>query len=118
MLLPSGDQLVVPAWMLDEQHCRGMDVVERPAIALSALVALRCLIDAQPGDADFLGSLPSEASSSGGAFCESTTPGIASLGQAQPPAASADGAGALSPVAQPDAAPRRERPNPPRTGER
>jgi hypothetical protein len=33
----SGDQLVVPEWMLDEEHCRGMPIVEQPLIALSAL---------------------------------------------------------------------------------
>jgi hypothetical protein len=118
LLLPSGDQLVVPAWMLDEEHCRGMAVVERPLIALSALLALRSLIDTQPEDGGPDDSLPSEASSPGGACGEPTTPGISSLGQDQPPAASADSAGALSRVAQPDAAPNRERRNPRRTGER
>jgi hypothetical protein len=67
LLLPSGDQLVVPEWMLDEEHCRGMSVVERPLIALCALLTLRSLIDARPGDIDPHGSLTSEASSPGGA---------------------------------------------------
>ena len=117
LLLPSGDQLVVPAWMLDEEHCRGMSVAERPLIALSALLALRSLIDTQPDDGPD-DSLPSEASSPGGAFSEPTTPGISSLGQDHPPTAFADSADALPRVAQPDAAPDRERLNPHRTGER
>jgi len=95
-----------------------MAVVERPLIALSALLALRSLIDTQPDDGDPDDSLPSEASSPGGAIGEPTTPGISSLGQAQSAAASAGSAGALSRVAQPDAAPHRERRNPYRTGER
>ena len=118
LLLPSGDQLVVPEWMLDDEHCRGMSVVERPLVALSALLTLRSLIDAQPGDTDPPCSLTSEASSPGGACCEPTTPGISSLGEAQPPTASTDGTDALSRVAQPDAARNRERHNTRRGGER
>ncbi len=118
LLLPSGDQLVIPAWMLDEEHCRGMSVAERPLIALSSLVALRSLIVAQPGDADPARPLPSEASSPGGAFCEPTASGISSLGQAQPTTASSDSAGALPRVTQPDAARSSERRKPRRTGER
>jgi hypothetical protein len=48
VVLPSGDQLVVPEWMLDEDLCRGMEIVARPTPALSALVALRSLLDPQP----------------------------------------------------------------------
>jgi hypothetical protein len=93
-------------------------VVERPLIALCALLTLRSLIDAQPGDIEPHGSLTSEASSPGGACCEPTTPGISSLGQAQPPTAPPDSTGTLSRVAQPDAARNRERRNPRRRGER
>ena len=118
LLLPNGDQLVVPEWMLDEEHCRGMSVVEQPLVALSALLTLRSLIDAQPGDTDPHGSLNSEASSPGGACCEPTTPGSPSLGQAQHPTASPDSTGTLSRVAQPDAARNGERRNPRRRGER
>jgi hypothetical protein len=118
LLLPSGDQLVVPEWMLDEEYCRGMAVVERPLLALSALLTLRSLLDAQPGDTDPQGSLISEASSPGGACCEPTTPGSPSLGQAQHPTASPDSTGTLSRVAQPDAARNGERRNPRRRGER
>ncbi len=46
--LPSGGQLLVPEWMLDEDLCRGMEIVERPTLAITALVSLRDLIDAQP----------------------------------------------------------------------
>jgi hypothetical protein len=118
LLLPSGDQLVVPEWMLDEEHCRGMSVVERPLVALSALLTLRSLIDAKRCDTDPHSSLNSEASSLGGACCEPTTSGTSSLGEAQPPTASTDGTGALSRVAQPDAARNRERHNIRRGGER
>ena len=45
--LPCGDQLLVPEWMLDEEFCREMEVVERPAFELASLLALRALIDAQ-----------------------------------------------------------------------
>lgn len=45
--LPSGDQLLVPEWMLDEEFCQGMEVVERPTLQLSALLSLRALIEAQ-----------------------------------------------------------------------
>lgn len=45
--LPSGDQLLVPEWMLDEESCRGVEIVERPALHLAALLSLRALIDAQ-----------------------------------------------------------------------
>jgi hypothetical protein len=40
--LPSGDQLVVPEWMLDEELCRSMEIAARPALSLSALVSLLC----------------------------------------------------------------------------
>ena len=118
LLLPSGDQLVVPEWMLDEEHCRGMAVVERPLVALSAFLSLRSLLDAQLGDTDSPDSLTSEASSQGGACCEPTTPGSFSLGQAQHPTASQGSTVALSRVAQPDAVRNGKRRNPHRRGER
>ena len=45
--LPNGDQLVVPEWMLDEERCQGMEITMQPVVALSALQALRVLLDAQ-----------------------------------------------------------------------
>src|SRR5437667_471199 len=45
--LPSGMQILIPEWMLDEDRCRGMQVVERPTLAVAALLSLRELIDAQ-----------------------------------------------------------------------
>jgi len=45
--LPSGGQLVIPEWMLDEERCQGMQIVMQPVLAFSALQALRVLLDAQ-----------------------------------------------------------------------
>jgi len=45
--LPSGVQILIPEWMLDEELCRGMAIVERPTLAITALFALRELVDAQ-----------------------------------------------------------------------
>ena len=80
VVLPSGDQLVVPEWMLDEELCRGMEIVARPTPALSALVALRSLLDPQPLISAHTGSVASEASSPGGASSEPTTPGVSFWG--------------------------------------
>jgi hypothetical protein len=78
--LPSGDQLLVPEWMLDEELCRGMEVVERSRIPTRGAVVLG-RIDRCAEAASRLGdTVASEASSSGGAFRESTTPGCFSLG--------------------------------------
>ena len=116
MELPNGFQLVVPEWMFDEECCRGMEIVAQPVLALSALQALRALIDAQPHTFQQSGSIASEASSTGGARCEPTTPGSSSLGDSNDAGASRARADALPRVAQPDAAHRRERNN--RRGER
>jgi len=70
--LPSGGQLLVPEWMLDENLCRGMEVVERPTLAIAALLSLRDLIDAQPRIPEPSGTIASEASSPGGASDEPT----------------------------------------------
>ncbi len=78
--LPSGGQLLVPEWMLDEDLCRGMEIVERPTLAITALFALRELVDAQQWTPAPTSTVASEASSPGGAIDEPTTPGSSSLG--------------------------------------
>jgi hypothetical protein len=65
--LPSGMQILIPEWMLDEDRCRGMEIVERPTLAITALFALRDLIDAQPWTSEPSSTVASEASSPGGA---------------------------------------------------
>jgi hypothetical protein len=45
---PNGGQLLVPEWMIDEELCRGVEMVERPTLTISALLALRELVDSQP----------------------------------------------------------------------
>jgi hypothetical protein len=75
--LPSGDQLLVADWMLDEHVCYGMDVIAEPRLAIAALVELRELVDlhlAQPENA-----VASEASSAGGASREPTPSGSSFL---------------------------------------
>ena len=42
-------QLLVLEWMLDEHLCGAMEIGERPALAITALLSLRDLSDAQPG---------------------------------------------------------------------
>jgi hypothetical protein len=101
--LTSGYQLVIPDWMLDEERCRGMDVVAHPTVALSALTALRSLLDAQSPASSAPGPVASEASSSGGAH-ESTTPGSLSVGVPQHAGASGGSADTLPGVTQPHAA--------------
>ena len=108
--LTSGYQLVIPDWMLDEERCRGMDVVAHPTVALSALTALRSLLDAQSPASSAPGPVASEASSSGGAH-ESTTPGSVSVGDSKHAGASGDSAGALPGATQPHAACSRKRNN-------
>ena len=109
--LPNGFQLVVPEWMFDEERCRGMEIVEQPVLALSALQTLRELMDAQAHTSQQRGSIASEASSTGGACCEPTTPGSSSLGDSNHAGASHASADALPRVAQPDDARRFERNN-------
>jgi hypothetical protein len=36
--LPSGVQILIPEWMLDEDLCRGMEIVERPTLSIAALL--------------------------------------------------------------------------------
>ncbi len=108
--LPSGYQLVIPEWMLDEEHCQGMEIVAHPTVALPALLALRSLLDAQPHLSSGPGPVVSEASSPGGAH-ESTTPKSLSVGDPQHAGASGDSAKTLPGTAQPHAARSRERNN-------
>jgi len=109
--LPNGFQLVVPEWMFDEERCCGMEIVAQPVLALSALQALRDLMGAQLHTSEQRGSIASEASSTGGACCEPTTPGSSSLGDSNDRGASLVSADALSRVAQPDDARSCERNN-------
>jgi len=108
--LSSGYQLVIPDWMMDEERCRGMDVVAHPTVALPALLTIRSLLYAQPPTSSAIGPVASEASSSGGAH-ESTTPGNLSVGDSKHAGASGDSAGALPRATQPHAARSRERNN-------
>ena len=78
--LPSGMQILIPEWMLDEDHCRGMQIVERPTLTVVALLSLRELIDAQPRTSKPSNTVASEASSPGGASDEPVPPGSSSLG--------------------------------------
>ena len=114
--LPNGDQLVVPEWMLDEERCQGMEITTQPVVALSALQALRVLLDAQIPPSEQCGTVASEACSPGGACREPTTPGSSSLGDHNHTRASSSSADTLPRAAQSHAARRRERNN--RRGER
>lgn len=78
--LPSGVQILIPEWMLDEDLCRGMGIVERPALSITALLSLRDLIDSQPRTPEPSGTIASETSSPGGVSDEPTPPGSSSLG--------------------------------------
>jgi hypothetical protein len=101
---------VIPDWMLDEERCREMDVVAHPIVALSALTALRSLLDAQSPTSSAPGPVASEASSSGGAH-ESTTPGSVSVEDSKHAGASGNSEGTLPGATQPHAARSRERNN-------
>ena len=81
--LPNGVQMLIPEWMLDEDLCRGMEIVECPALSITALLLLRDLIDAQPSIPEPSGTIASEASSPGGASDESIPPGSSSLGDSR-----------------------------------
>ena len=117
--LPSGVQLLVPEWMLDEHLCRGMEIVERPALAITALLSLRDLIDAQPRPFEPASTVASDASSSGGVSRESTAPRNPALGTAGNPTVARSHATALSGVAGSHAAGSREHnPTPHRGGAR
>ena len=73
-------KILIPEWMLDEDHCRGMHIVERPILAGAALLSLRELIDAQPRASKPSNTVASEAFSPGGASDEPVPPGNPSLG--------------------------------------
>jgi hypothetical protein len=45
--LSNGNQVVLPAWMLDEEACRPMAIREQPLIAVQALLLLRSLLNSQ-----------------------------------------------------------------------
>ena len=72
--LPSGMQILIPEWMLDEDRCRGMEIVERPTLSITALFTLRELVDAQQRTPAQTSTVASEASSPGSAIDEPTTP--------------------------------------------
>src|SRR5258708_36005852 len=78
--LPSGGQLLVPEWMLDEDLCRGMELVERPTLAITALVSLRDLIDTQPRTPEPACTITSAAPSPGGPSHQPTPPDSPSVG--------------------------------------
>jgi hypothetical protein len=103
VVLPSGDQLVIPDWMFDEERCRGMEIVRVPSIALAALLELRSLLDSQPSIPSGTGAVVSEASSLGGAR-ESTASRNLSVGDPQQPGNSRGSADALPRIAQSHAA--------------
>jgi hypothetical protein len=117
--LPSGMQVLIPEWMLDEDRCRGMEIVERPTLAITALFALRDLVDARPCTPTPTITVASEASSPGGAFDETTTPGNSALGDSPYTGTAAGHATALPRVTKSPAAGNREpNPNHYRGGER
>lgn len=109
VVLPSGYQLLIPDWMLDEERCRGMEIVDRPTVAVPALLALCSLLDVQPLFSTRAGTVGSKASSPGGAAFEPTTPGTLTVGDSQQPGASGISADALPGVNKPYAARDRER---------
>ena len=47
VLLPNGKQRVIPKWMLDEECCETMQIVDLPIVTISALFALRDLLQSQ-----------------------------------------------------------------------
>jgi hypothetical protein len=115
VVLPSGDQLVIPDWMFDEERCRGMEIVKEPTVAPSALLALRSFLDLQPQISSGTHPITSEASSSGGAR-ESTASRNLSVGDPQQPGTARGSADALPGIAQSNAARGRKSNN--RGGER
>jgi len=94
--LPSGMQILIPEWMLDENRCHGMGIVERPTLAITALFALRDLVDAQQWTPAQTSAVASEASSPGGAIDEPATPGSSALGDSPHTGVAAGHATALS----------------------
>jgi hypothetical protein len=102
-VLPSGDQLVIPDWMFDEERCGGMEIVREQSVALAALLELRSLLDSQPLISSRADAVVSEASLPGGAR-ESTAPRSLTVGDPQSPGASRGSADALPGIAQSHAA--------------
>jgi len=109
-------QILIPEWMLDEDLCHGMGIVERPTLAIAALFALRELVDAQRCTPTPKSTVASEASSPGGASDEPTTPGSSSLGDSPHTGVAAGDATSLPRVTKSPAAGSRE-PNPQYRGE-
>jgi hypothetical protein len=101
-------QILIPEWMLDEDRCQGMEIVERPALAITALFALRELVDAPQWTPSQTSTVASEASSPGGAIDEPTTPGSSALGDPPLTGVAADRATAMPRVAKSLAAGSRE----------
>jgi hypothetical protein len=117
--LPSGMQILIPEWMLDEDRCHGMEIVERPTLSITALFLLRELVDAQQWTPAQTSTVASEASSPGGAIDEPTTPGSSALGDSPHTGVAADHATALPRVTKSLAAGSREHnPKQRRGGER
>lgn len=104
VVLPSGDQLVIPEWMLDEHSCCGMEIVEHPTLSISSLFTLRDLLHAQHRPSSPSDQLVLEASSPGGASCEPTPSGPSSMGDSTPSGASPSDPAAMPRAAEPDAA--------------
>jgi hypothetical protein len=77
-------------------------VAERPSLSVSALLALRELLDAQPHSSPST-SILLESTSQGGAFCEQSTPGSSSVGDSSETGTSASGPTALPRSAVPHA---------------
>jgi hypothetical protein len=92
-----------------------MEVVKQPIVAISALLALRSLLDLQPVISSGADTVISEASSTGGAR-EPTTPGSISMGDPQQAGPSRGSANPLPGVAQSHVVLGRKRKN--RGGER
>jgi hypothetical protein len=78
--LPCGMQILIPEWMLDEDRCQGMEIVERPTLSITALFAQRELVDARQWTPAKTSTIASEASSPEGAIDEPATPGSSALG--------------------------------------
>jgi hypothetical protein len=109
--LSSGMQILIPEWMLDEDRCHGMEIVERPTLSITALFTLRELVDAQQWTPAHTSTAASEASSPGGAIDEPTTPGSSALGDPPHTVVAAGDATTLPRVTKSLAAGNRE-PNP------
>src|SRR5260370_5429556 len=117
--LPCGMQILIPEWMLDEDRCQGMEIVERPTLSITALFALRELVDARQWTPAQTSTIASEASSPGGAIDEPATPGNSALGDSPHTGVAAGHAAALPRVTKSPAAGSREpNPNQYRRGER